>query len=77
MNAIPKDVCEVCGEFLPHTCAPIVIITRPRWTGKREVRIIDRDSLPAVMPPFPALQSRQEANMVQHLHGIQASYQTR
>jgi len=38
----PARRCEVCGEWLPHACAPLVIITRQQWTGRRLVTIIDR-----------------------------------
>lgn len=38
----PQHTCPVCGEFLPHYCAPAVTITRQRYTGKRLVVITDR-----------------------------------
>jgi hypothetical protein len=38
---IPARTCQECGEFLPHSCAPIVTITRQKWTGRRIVTITD------------------------------------
>lgn len=38
---VPHNVCEVCGEFLPHYCAAIVIVKRLRF-GRKVVAIIDR-----------------------------------
>ena len=40
----PRRICSVCGEFLPHYCAPVVTITRQKFTGRRVVIIIDRES---------------------------------
>jgi hypothetical protein len=39
---VPRRVCEDCGEFLPHACAPVITILRAKWTGRRVVRIQDR-----------------------------------
>ena len=36
---VPRTICETCGEFCPHACAPVVPITRERWTGRRVVTI--------------------------------------
>lgn len=33
--------CTHCGEFLPHYCAPVVTITRQRFTGRRITSITD------------------------------------
>jgi hypothetical protein len=38
----PARTCATCGEFLPHACAPVVTITRPRWALRRRVEIRDR-----------------------------------
>jgi len=38
---VPRQVCGVCGEFMPHACAPVTTILRERWTGRRIVRIED------------------------------------
>lgn len=40
---VPRTICETCGEFCPHACAPVVLITRERWTGRRVVTIRDRE----------------------------------
>jgi hypothetical protein len=40
---VPRATCETCGEFCPHACAPVVLITRERWTGRRVVTIRDRE----------------------------------
>jgi hypothetical protein len=40
---VPRATCETCGEFSPHACAPVVLITRERWTGRRVVTIRDRE----------------------------------
>lgn len=40
---VPRSTCGECGEFLPHACAPVVLITRQRWTGRRVVVIRDRE----------------------------------
>lgn len=42
MVIVPAFICEACGEFLPHACAPIIIRSRERWTGARLIRIEDR-----------------------------------
>lgn len=42
MIPVPRHTCGACGEYLPHACAPLVTITRQRWTGKRIVTITDR-----------------------------------
>ncbi len=39
---VPRHVCGDCGEFLSHTCAPVITVLRERWTGRRIVRIEDR-----------------------------------
>jgi hypothetical protein len=39
---VPRKTCDVCGEFLPHACAPVVRVTRRRFTGRRTVKITDR-----------------------------------
>lgn len=41
---VPKRVCPVCGEFLPHACAALVTITRRPFTGRKVVAITDRGS---------------------------------
>ena len=38
---VPARTCPWCGEFLPHSCAPKVTITRQRWTGRRIVTLTD------------------------------------
>ena len=43
----PSRICAQCGEFLPHSCAPVIAITRQKWTGRRIVTITDR---PAAVP---------------------------
>jgi hypothetical protein len=40
--AIPARTCPECGEFLPHACAPVIIIQRQRFTGRRVITITDR-----------------------------------
>ena len=42
MVIVPAFTCEVCGEFLPHACAPIIIRSRKRFSGARQIAIIDR-----------------------------------
>lgn len=42
MVIVPAFTCEVCGEFLPHACAPIIIRKRAPFTGARLIRIEDR-----------------------------------
>jgi hypothetical protein len=39
---IPARICQQCGEFLPHACAPIITITRHARTGRRIITIIGR-----------------------------------
>jgi len=39
---VPRHVCGDCGEFLPHACAPVITILRERSTGRRIVRIQNR-----------------------------------
>jgi hypothetical protein len=39
--AVPARICEHCGEFLPHACAPVITITRQPFTGRRIIAIID------------------------------------
>ena len=39
---IPMNICEVCGEFLPHYCAPIIVRSRQVFSGKRLITITDR-----------------------------------
>lgn len=39
---VPARTCAACGEFLPHACAPVITITRPRWALRRQVEIRDR-----------------------------------
>jgi hypothetical protein len=39
---VPSRICQECGEFLPHSCAPLVTITRQKWTGRWIVTITDR-----------------------------------
>ncbi len=39
---VPRHLCGDCGEFLPHTCAPVITILREKWTGRRIVSIQDR-----------------------------------
>lgn len=41
----PSRTCEWCGEFLPHSCAPAITITRQKWTGRRIVTIIDQPTV--------------------------------
>jgi len=41
-GSVPRRVCPVCQEYLPHSCAPLVIIRRPKWKTRRVVEIIDR-----------------------------------
>lgn len=41
-SAIPARVCERCGEYLPHYCAPVITIKRQPFTGLKIVRIEDR-----------------------------------
>ena len=40
---VPSGTCGACGEYLPHACAPLVLITREKWTGRRVVTIRDRE----------------------------------
>jgi hypothetical protein len=40
---VPRSTCGECGEYLPHACAPVVLITREKWTGRRIVAIRDRE----------------------------------
>jgi hypothetical protein len=40
---VPRATCEACGEFVPHACAPVVLVTREKWTGRRVVTIRDRE----------------------------------
>jgi hypothetical protein len=42
MIIVPQHVCPVCGEFLPHWCAPVITRWRDRFTGKRRIAITDR-----------------------------------
>ena len=49
---VPQHTCAACGEFLPHACAPVVLISRKRF-GRKEVRIIDRESRPGGVPMTP------------------------
>ena len=41
---VPSRVCEICGEFLPHACAPVIIIRYQRGgnveLGKASKKII-------------------------------------
>jgi hypothetical protein len=39
---VPRHMCEDCGEFLPHACAPVITLLRERWTGRRILSIQDR-----------------------------------
>jgi len=48
---VPRHVCANCGEFPPHACAPVITILREKWTGRRAVRIQDRQ--PARQEPKP------------------------
>jgi hypothetical protein len=41
MVAVPSHICEVCGEYLPHACAPIVTVIRGKFERKT-VTITDR-----------------------------------
>jgi hypothetical protein len=56
---VPQKTCDVCGEFLPHACAPVVRVTRRRFTGRRTVKITDREDAltplarAVVTSPFP------------------------
>lgn len=45
MIPVPRHVCPVCGEYLPHACAPIVTIKRAKWQGRRVITIQDRESV--------------------------------
>lgn len=38
----PRRICETCGEYEPHACAPLITTSRQRWTGRRIVTITDR-----------------------------------
>jgi hypothetical protein len=38
----PRHICPACGEFLPHYCASLVLISRQKFTGKRVITITDR-----------------------------------
>lgn len=40
--SVPRHICGMCGEFLPHYCAAIIMIRRTRWNGRRIVTITDR-----------------------------------
>lgn len=42
--AAPKQVCEACGEYLPHACAPVITFARQPFTGLRIIRIKDRET---------------------------------
>jgi len=42
MVIVPERICEVCGEFLPHACAPVIVRKRERFSGKRLITITDR-----------------------------------
>ncbi len=44
MVIVPERICEVCGEFLPHACAPVILRKREPFTGKRIIKIIDREN---------------------------------
>jgi len=37
---VPQHQCGTCGEFLPHACAPVVLISR-RQFGRKQVTVID------------------------------------
>ncbi len=39
---VPQHVCGDCGEFQPHACAPVITVLREKWTGRRIIRIQDR-----------------------------------
>lgn len=39
---VPRRTCQACDEFLPHACAPVVLITREKRTA-RVVTIRDRE----------------------------------
>ena len=39
---VPQHQCGTCGEFLPHACAPVVLISR-RQFGRKQVTVIDRE----------------------------------
>jgi hypothetical protein len=41
---VPARICAVCGEFLPHACAPVITRKRQRFTGRRILLIRDRES---------------------------------
>ena len=40
--AVPAATCPACSEFLPHACAPVVTLTRARFTGRRVLTVTDR-----------------------------------
>jgi hypothetical protein len=46
MIPVPAHICDICGEFLPHWCACIVRFSRERYTGRRVVKITDRQKPP-------------------------------
>jgi hypothetical protein len=39
----PKNICEICGEFLPHACAAIVTWTRRQGSYRKFIVIEDRE----------------------------------
>ena len=39
---VPQHQCGTCGEFLPHACTPVVLISR-RQFGRKQVTVIDRE----------------------------------
>ncbi len=43
--AVPARLCEHCGEFLPHACAPIITTTRQPFKGRRIITITDRPAI--------------------------------
>jgi len=46
VTPVPRRICNLCGEFLPHSCAPIITIRREKWTGRRIITITDRAPIP-------------------------------
>jgi hypothetical protein len=41
------ELCERCGEFLPHYCAALVTFHRRPYATRRSVTIVDRDETAA------------------------------
>jgi|SoimicMinimDraft_9_1059737.scaffolds.fasta_scaffold15369_2 hypothetical protein len=39
---VPQHTCASCGEYLPHACAPEIIVRRMQF-GRKLVLITDRE----------------------------------